>query len=51
VTTGLDTLSASVGVALYPDDGGSARDVLDAADAAQIAAKRASRGARARRAA
>jgi diguanylate cyclase (GGDEF)-like protein len=51
VTTGLDTLSASVGVAVYPDDGGSARHVLDAADAAQIAAKRASTGRRARRAA
>ncbi|MEA2436422.1 MAG: hypothetical protein QOF65_978, partial [Thermoleophilaceae bacterium] len=51
VTTGLDTLSASVGVAVYPDDGASARDVLDAADGAQIAAKRASTGRRARRAA
>jgi diguanylate cyclase (GGDEF)-like protein len=51
VTTGLDALSASVGVAVYPDDGDSARDVLEAADAAQIAAKRASTGNRARRAA
>jgi diguanylate cyclase (GGDEF)-like protein len=51
VTTGLDTLSASVGVAVYPDDGVSARDVLDTADAAQISAKRASTGGRARRAA
>jgi diguanylate cyclase (GGDEF)-like protein len=51
VTTGLDTLSASVGVAVYPDDGASAREVLDAADAAQIEAKRASPARRARRAA
>ena len=51
VTTGLDTLSASVGVAVYPDDGSSARDVLAAADAAQIAAKRASPRRRSRRAA
>jgi len=51
VTTGLDALGASVGVAVYPDDGGSARAVLDAADAAQIAAKRASTGRRVRRAA
>ncbi|MEA2427484.1 MAG: diguanylate cyclase [Thermoleophilaceae bacterium] len=52
VTTGLDSLSASVGVAVYPDDGGTAVAVLHAADAAQMAAKR-SRGAarRARRAA
>jgi diguanylate cyclase (GGDEF)-like protein len=51
VTTGLDSLSASVGVALYPDDGGSAREVLASADAAQIEAKRASPARRARRAA
>ena len=51
VTTGLDSLSASVGVAVYPDDGTSARRVLDAADAAQIAAKRSSPARRARRAA
>jgi GGDEF domain-containing protein len=52
VTTGLDSLSASVGVGVYPDDGGTAVAILSAADAAQIAAKR-SRGAarRARRAA
>jgi diguanylate cyclase (GGDEF)-like protein len=41
VTTGLDNLSASVGVAVYPDDGATADAVLDAADAAQIAVKRA----------
>jgi diguanylate cyclase (GGDEF)-like protein len=51
VTTGLDSLSASVGVAVYPDDGSSARDVLASADAAQIEAKRASPARRARRAA
>ena len=51
VTTGLDTLSASVGVAIYPDDGRTALAVLDAADAAQIAAKRSSGRARTRRAA
>jgi diguanylate cyclase (GGDEF)-like protein len=51
VTTGLDTLSASVGVALYPDDGTTPLAVLDAADAGQIAAKRASTGRRGRRAA
>jgi diguanylate cyclase (GGDEF)-like protein len=46
VTTGLDTLSASVGVAMYPDDGTTPLAVLDAADAAQIAAKRARGGGR-----
>ena len=51
VTTGLDTLSASVGVGMYPDDGTTASAVLEAADAAQIAAKRASTGRRDRRAA
>jgi diguanylate cyclase (GGDEF)-like protein len=51
VTTGLDTLSASVGVAIYPDDGRTPLAVLDAADGAQIAAKRSSRRGRARRAA
>jgi diguanylate cyclase (GGDEF)-like protein len=49
VTTGLDSLSASVGVAVYPDDGANAPAVLNAADAAQIAAKRARGGNRARR--
>jgi diguanylate cyclase (GGDEF)-like protein len=51
VTTGLDSLSASVGVAVYPDDGTSARSVLESADAAQIHAKRASPSRRVRRAA
>jgi diguanylate cyclase (GGDEF)-like protein len=51
VTTGLDTLSASVGVAVYPDDGVSPLAVLEAADAAQISAKRAGTGRRGRRAA
>jgi diguanylate cyclase (GGDEF)-like protein len=51
VTTGLDTLSASVGVAVWPDDGKTPLEVLDAADTAQIAAKRAGSGRRGRRAA
>src|SRR3954468_22267885 len=46
VTTGLDNLSASVGVAVYPDDGATAPAVLDAADAAQISAKRLRAGGR-----
>jgi diguanylate cyclase (GGDEF)-like protein len=41
VTTGLDSLSASLGVAVYPDDGASAVAVLQAADEAQVAEKRA----------
>jgi diguanylate cyclase (GGDEF)-like protein len=45
VTTGLDRLSASVGTAVYPDDGTAALAVLEAADAAQVAAKRRSRAA------
>ena len=49
VTTGLDTLSASVGVAVWPDDGKTPLEVLDAADTAQIAAKRATFGRRGRR--
>jgi diguanylate cyclase (GGDEF)-like protein len=40
VTTGLERLSASVGVAVYPDDGRAPAVVLEAADAAQVAAKR-----------
>jgi diguanylate cyclase (GGDEF)-like protein len=51
VTTGLDTLSASVGVAVWPDNGRTPLEVLDAADVAQIAAKRAGTGRRGRRAA
>jgi diguanylate cyclase (GGDEF)-like protein len=46
-TAGLTTVSASSGVAVYPDDGRSPGEVLRAADAEQIAAKR----TRARRAA
>ena len=49
VTTGLDTLSASVGVGVYPEDGTSPMLVLEAADAAQVAAKRRSTGRRPRR--
>jgi diguanylate cyclase (GGDEF)-like protein len=45
-TAGLTAVSASTGVAIYPDDGQSPGEVLRAADAEQIAAKR-SRGRRA----
>jgi diguanylate cyclase (GGDEF)-like protein len=48
VTTGLDRLSASVGVAVFPDDGADPLAVLEAADTAQVAAKRRSPGHRAR---
>ncbi|MEA2457923.1 MAG: diguanylate cyclase [Thermoleophilaceae bacterium] len=51
VTTGLDALSASVGVAVYPDHGTTPLAVLEAADAAQVAAKRNRRGRSVRRAA
>jgi diguanylate cyclase (GGDEF)-like protein len=47
VTTGLESLSASVGVAVYPDDGTAPAVVLEAADTAQIAAKRGTRSRRA----
>ncbi len=50
VTTGFDSLSASVGVGVYPDDGATPLAVLDAADSQAIAAKR-SRGAGRRQAA
>jgi diguanylate cyclase (GGDEF)-like protein len=46
VTTGFDSLSASVGVAVYPDDGATPLAVLDAADTAAIAAKRSRRSQR-----
>jgi diguanylate cyclase (GGDEF)-like protein len=51
VTTGLDRLSASIGVAVFPDDGAVPLTVLEAADAAQVTAKRQSQAARADRAA
>jgi GGDEF domain-containing protein len=47
VTTGLDALSASVGVAIFPLDGGSPGELVEAADAAAMDAKRAVRAARA----
>ena len=47
VTSGLDALSGSVGVAIYPDQGRDALSVLEAADDAQVAAKRRSRAQRA----
>jgi diguanylate cyclase (GGDEF)-like protein len=40
VTTGFDSLSASVGAAIYPEDGATPVEVLDAADSAAIAEKR-----------
>src|SRR3954447_1481112 len=49
--TGLDHVSGSVGVAIFPDDGRDALSVLEAADDAQIEAKRRSRAQRERLAA
>jgi diguanylate cyclase (GGDEF)-like protein len=46
VTTGLEALSASVGHAVFPDDGGDGAEVLAAADAASLALKRRGRGGR-----
>jgi diguanylate cyclase (GGDEF)-like protein len=51
VTTGLEALSGSVGVAVFPDDGRDALSVLEAADDAQVGAKRRSRDAHRRYAA
>jgi diguanylate cyclase (GGDEF)-like protein len=51
VTTGLEALSGSVGVAVFPDDGGDALTVLEAADDAQVDAKRRSRSGGRQRAA
>jgi diguanylate cyclase (GGDEF)-like protein len=51
VTTGLDTLSASIGVAIFPDHGRGAAQLLQAADDAEVAAKRRTRAGRARPAA
>src|SRR3954468_1053599 len=45
VTTGVEALSGSVGVAVFPADGRAAPAVLEAADAAQVAAKRRTRDA------
>jgi diguanylate cyclase (GGDEF)-like protein len=49
--TGLDQVSGSVGVAVFPDDGRDPLAVLEAADDAQIEAKRRSRASRERMAA
>jgi diguanylate cyclase (GGDEF)-like protein len=49
--TGLDQVTGSVGVAVFPDDGRDALGVLEAADDAQIAAKRRSKAQRERLAA
>jgi diguanylate cyclase len=51
VTSGLERLSASVGLAIFPDDGASATEVIEAADAAALHAKRRAAGGRGRRAA
>ncbi|GAC1316456.1 MAG: hypothetical protein NVSMB25_02180 [Thermoleophilaceae bacterium] len=51
VTAGVESLSASVGFALFPADGADSAAVMKAADAAQVQAKRRMRGARGRRAA
>ena len=47
VTTGISSLSASVGLAVFPDDGEDGAELLQVADAEAIAAKRHSRAARA----
>jgi diguanylate cyclase (GGDEF)-like protein len=44
--TGLEAVSGSVGVAIFPDDGRDALSVLEAADDAQVEAKRRSRASR-----
>jgi diguanylate cyclase (GGDEF)-like protein len=49
--TGLDQVTGSVGVAVFPDDGRDALSVLEAADDAQVEAKRRARGRVQRRAA
>jgi diguanylate cyclase (GGDEF)-like protein len=49
--TGLDQVSGSVGVAIFPDDGRDGLSVLEAADDAQVDAKRRSRAQRERAAA
>jgi diguanylate cyclase (GGDEF)-like protein len=43
VTTGISALSASVGLAMFPEDGESGGELLEVADAEAIAAKRHSR--------
>jgi diguanylate cyclase (GGDEF)-like protein len=48
-TAGIETLSASVGVAVYPDDGINAGALLQAADERLLAAKRGRGGSRVRR--
>jgi diguanylate cyclase (GGDEF)-like protein len=44
--SGLEAVSGSVGVAIFPDDGRDALSVLEAADDAQVDAKRRSRASR-----
>ena len=49
VTTGISTLSASVGLAVFPEDGADGPELLEVADAEAIAVKRQSRAAGAAR--
>jgi diguanylate cyclase (GGDEF)-like protein len=46
VTTGISALSASVGLAIFPEDGAEGLDLVDMADAEAMAAKRESRAER-----
>jgi len=48
-TAGVETLSASVGVAVFPEDGASASELLQAADERLLLAKRERTGTRTRR--
>jgi diguanylate cyclase (GGDEF)-like protein len=48
-TAGIETLRASVGIAVFPDDGRDAAALLHAADTRLLSAKRSRQGARARR--
>jgi len=49
VTTGISALSASVGLAVFPEDGEDGPELLEVADAEAIAAKRHSRSSAAAR--
>jgi diguanylate cyclase (GGDEF)-like protein len=51
VTAGIDAVSASAGLAVFPDDGTATRALLEAADRRLIAAKARQRGGRLHRAA
>ncbi|HWF25288.1 MAG TPA: hypothetical protein VG275_07575 [Solirubrobacteraceae bacterium] len=49
VTAGLDAVRASVGIAIFPDDGVTATTLLDVADQRLLAAKRGRQHPRGRR--